>query len=255
MRKMIRVLIVDDALMMRKIIAKIVEDKGYLVVGEAANGDQAIEMYEKYLPDVVTMDITMPVMDGIQALSRIIAHDANAKVIMVSALGQQHKVMEALDAGAKGYILKPITKEKIITVIEKVIGADSCSLLAPDSIFESGEKRNQENCDAAFLPFSFENKEGCCSVTIQNKFACGDFSKLMTTMEEISLANPVEIIFNFIHKDVLHSSIVSNFIEIMGKITAGGKRMRVICYNQDYMNFFRNVPTLVKVDFTLVKKI
>lgn len=248
-------LIVDDALMMRKMIGKIVENGGHLVVDEAANGEQAIEMYQKYVPDVVTMDITMPVMDGIEALARIMACDVKAKVIMVSALGQQHKVMEALDAGAKGYILKPITKEKILAVIQQVIGVESCSISPAKSVFECGEKRNQESCDATFLPFVFENKERCFSFTIKSEFACEDFTKLMIAVQGMLLVNPLEIVFNFIHSDVLNGRVVNNFIDIMATIINEGRRLRVICYNQDYMSFFRNVPTLQKVDFALVKKI
>lgn len=260
---MARVLIVDDALMMRKMIGKIVENAGHLVVDEAANGEQAIEMYQKHVPDVVTMDITMPVMDGIEALSRIIAYDANAKIIMVSALGQQHKVMEALDHGAKGYILKPITGEKLLSVMKQVTGAEACP------IFECGEERNQESCDrivrkeegeqdecrASVLPFVLENKEGCFSVAIRGEFACEDFAELKTAIQGMLLVNPMEIVFNFIHNDALNGRVVNGFIDLMAMIITEGRRLKVICYNQDYMNFFRNVPTLKKVDFVLVKKL
>lgn len=240
---MARILIVDDALMMRKMIGKIVENGGHLVVDEAANGEQAIEMYQKYLPDVVTMDITMPVMDGIQALSRIMSYDANAKVIMVSALGQQHKVMEALDHGAKGYILKPITGEKILGVIQQVMGTEVFPILPAKSV------------DTAFVPFVFENKEGRFSFTIRGEFACEDFTQLMTAVQGMLLVNPMEIIFNFIHGDVLNGRVVNRFIDIMATIINEGRRLQVICYNQDYMRFFRNVPTLERVDFALVKKV
>lgn len=266
---MARVLIVDDALMMRKMIGKIVEDAGHLIVDEAANGEQAIEMYQKYLPDVVTMDITMPGTDGIEALARIIADDANAKVIMVSALGQQHKVMEALDHGAKGYILKPITAEKILAVIKQVIGGEGCPILSAKSVFECGEGRNQESCDrilgkevgiqdecrATFLPFVVENKDGCCSVVMRGEFACENFTELMTAVQGMLLVNPMEIVFNFMHSNVLNCRVVNSFIDIMATIIIEGKRLQVICYNQDYMSFFRNVPILKKVDFVLVKKV
>lgn len=252
---MARVLIVDDALMMRKMLGKIVEDGGHSVVGEGVNGEQAVEMYQKYVPDVVTMDITMPGTDGIEALTRIMAYDANAKVIMVSALGQQHKVMDALDHGAKSYILKPITKEKILAVIKQVVGVEGCPLLSSQVTFECGEGRNQESCDAAFLPFLLENKEGIFSFTLKDQFACEDFPKLMTAVQEMLLINPMEIVFNFIHSDVLNNRVVNCFIEVMTVIINEGRRLQVICYNQDYMRFFRNVSILQKVNFSLVKKV
>jgi len=267
---MARILIVDDALMMRKMIGKIVEKAGHFVVDEATNGEQAIEMYQKHAPDVVTMDITMPGTDGIEALSRIIAYDKTAKIIMVSALGQQHKVMEALDNGAKSYILKPITEEKILAVIKQVMGVEDCPILSAKSIFECGEGRNQKNCDRVFeknesdqdkstgdcLPFVVENKEGCFSFTITGEFACKDFTELMTAVQEMLLGNPMDVIvLNFIHSNVLNGQVANSFIDIMETIVNEDKRLQVICYNQDYMDFFRNVPTLKKVKFSLVKKI
>jgi DNA-binding response OmpR family regulator len=145
--KMARVLIVDDALMMRKMIRKMVESAGHIVVDEAVDGEQAIEMYQRHVPDVVTMDITMPGTDGIEALTRIIACDKDAKIIMVSALGQQYKVMEALENGAKSYILKPITAEKLIAVINQILGTTSKTSGSAQPIFECGEGRHQKSCD------------------------------------------------------------------------------------------------------------
>ncbi len=251
---MARVLIVDDALIMRKTIGRIVEDGGHSIVGEAINGEEAVTMYQKYLPDVVTMDITMPGTDGIQALGRIRDYDKNAKVIMVSALGQQHKVMEALDLGAKSYILKPITKEKILTVIKQVVGSEGDFSLSQRMV-ECGEERNQKKCDAAFLPFALENREGILSVTLKGEFAGGDFPKLMTAVQEMLVVDPLEIVFNFIHNDVLNGKIVNQFIEIMTMILNEGRKLQIICYNQDYMNFFRNVSILKTVDFALIKKL
>lgn len=118
---MASVLVVDDALIMRKTLRKYFEDAGYTIIDEAANGEQAVMSYKKHLPDVVTMDITMPGMDGIEALKRIKAHNPLAKVVMVSALGQQHKVFDALESGAKHYVLKPLNRVKLLEVVEQVL--------------------------------------------------------------------------------------------------------------------------------------
>lgn len=254
--KMARILIVDDALIMRKTLGKIVEDGGHSVVAEAVNGEEAILMYQKYLPDVVTMDITMPETDGIQALTRIREYDEHAKVIMVSALGQQHKVMEALDQGAKSYILKPIAKEKILAVLKQVTEVEDGALVPSGQGFiECGEERNQKSCDAAFLPFTLENTEGTFSFTLKDEFGYEDFPKLMTAVQEILLLNPMEIVFNFIHSNVLNNKVVNSCIEIMTAIIDKGSKLQIICYSQDYMNCFRNVSILKKVDFALIKKI
>jgi len=119
---MTRVMIVDDAAFMRLMIKDILEKNGYTVVAEANNGIKAVELYKKEKPDIVTMDITMPGMDGIEALKAIIDIDPAAKVIMCSAMGQQAMVEDALNAGAKGFVIKPFHPDMVLESIEKLIG-------------------------------------------------------------------------------------------------------------------------------------
>jgi two-component system chemotaxis response regulator CheY len=119
---MARVLIVDDAAFMRMMIKDILEKNGFEVIGEANNGVKAVEMYKKDKPDVVTMDITMPDMDGIEAVRQIKAFDPGAKVIMCSAMGQQTMVMDAIRAGARDFIVKPFQSDRVLEAIRKVIG-------------------------------------------------------------------------------------------------------------------------------------
>ncbi|MNM70289.1 Chemotaxis protein CheY [compost metagenome] len=119
---MSKVLIVDDAAFMRMMIKDILEKNGFEVVGEANNGLKAVELYKKESPDVVTMDITMPDMDGIEAVKQIKAFDPAAKVIMCSAMGQQSMVMDAIRAGAKDFIVKPFQAERVLEAIKKAIG-------------------------------------------------------------------------------------------------------------------------------------
>lgn len=115
-----RVLVVDDTLFMRTNLKLILQGLGHLVVAEAANGKEAVEKYKECKPDVVTMDITMPVMDGLSALREIRALDGGAVVVMVSALGQEAIVREAIVAGAKNYILKPLKNDQIKHVMTKI---------------------------------------------------------------------------------------------------------------------------------------
>ena len=119
---MARVLIVDDAAFMRMMIKDILEKNGYEIAGEAANGAIAVEMYNKEKPDVVTMDITMPDMDGIEAVKNIRANDPNAKIIMCSEMGQQSRVMNAIKAGAKDFIVKPFQPDRVLEAVKKVVG-------------------------------------------------------------------------------------------------------------------------------------
>ncbi len=119
---MAKVLIVDDAAFMRMMIKDILSKNGFEIAGEAPNGMKAVEIYKAEKPDIVTMDITMPEMDGIQALKEIRTFDAGAKIIMCSAMGQQAMVMEAIKAGAKDFIVKPFQAERVLEAIKKVLG-------------------------------------------------------------------------------------------------------------------------------------
>jgi two-component system chemotaxis response regulator CheY len=116
-----RVLVVDDLAFIKLIIRDTLEKYGFQVAGEAANGVEAVEMYTKIKPDIVLMDITMPRMDGIQALTEIIKIDKDAKVIMCSALGQQKLIVQAIRIGAKDFIVKPFKPDRIVGAIKKAL--------------------------------------------------------------------------------------------------------------------------------------
>ncbi|MCB8817551.1 response regulator [Desulfosporosinus shakirovi] len=117
-----KLLIVDDAAFMRLSIRNMMNNYDIEIVGEAANGLMGVEMYKELHPDVVTMDITMPEMSGIEALKAIKAHDPQAKVIMVSAMGQEGMVKEAIINGAKTFVVKPFKEEFLYQTISKVLG-------------------------------------------------------------------------------------------------------------------------------------
>ena len=119
-----RVLIVDDAAFMRSMIAEILEKSGeFEVVGYAATGNEALERYKELEPHLVTMDIVMPEMDGIEATRSIVAHDPKAVVVMCSALGQEALVIESLAAGARDFIVKPFTAEKVLRKVQEVLAS------------------------------------------------------------------------------------------------------------------------------------
>lgn len=114
------VLITDDTAFMRMTLRNVLEKSGYSVVGEAEDGLQAIEMYRELSPFLVTMDITMPNMDGISAIKEILNYDRNAKIIVVSAMGQKTLVIEALNAGALDFVVKPFQPDRILEALQKV---------------------------------------------------------------------------------------------------------------------------------------
>ncbi|MDI7744109.1 response regulator [Lysinibacillus fusiformis] len=118
------VLIVDDALFMRVAVGNMFKEWGFEIVGEASNGREAVEMYNQHKPDLVTMDITMPIMSGLDAVKEIIPENPDANIIMMTALGQQRIIVEAIEAGAKDFITKPFEKNQLKTVVDNILGYD-----------------------------------------------------------------------------------------------------------------------------------
>jgi two-component system chemotaxis response regulator CheY len=120
----VRVLIVDDALFMRRMIRDIFSREGFEVVGEAENGAEAVRLHRELKPDLTTMDIVMPVLDGLSALREVVRMDPRANVIMVSALGQESLIAEAIEAGAREFIVKPFQASRVLKVVQSALGLD-----------------------------------------------------------------------------------------------------------------------------------
>jgi two-component system chemotaxis response regulator CheY len=118
---MAKILIVDDSLLLRNIIKNQLSANGYEIVGEAKNGEEAVKMYQSLSPDVVTMDITMDGMNGLEAAEKILSGDTSAKIIMVSALGEDEIMSKAIRLGVKDFIVKPFVPERLISAVKKVV--------------------------------------------------------------------------------------------------------------------------------------
>ncbi len=117
-----RILIVDDAIFMRKMIGKVAAEAGWDIVGEAGNGLEAIELYEHLRPDLVTMDLVMPEMGGLEALRRIRAVDPDARVVVVTALDQKQVLMDSIREGAIDFIVKPFERQRVLNLLAKLSG-------------------------------------------------------------------------------------------------------------------------------------
>lgn len=128
-------------------------------------------------------------------------------------------------------------------------------MLAVDGELVIGKTSAKVLGSPVFIPFVVENKEGCFCFTIKSEFSCDDLVEFLLAMQEILFLNPREMAFNFIHSETLPDKVVTCFIDIMENLINKNIKLQVICYNQDYMIFFRNVPILKKVDFVLVKKV
>jgi len=119
-----KIMIVDDSLIFRVNLKRILEKHGYQIVAEAANGQDAVEKYERFQPDLTTMDITMPILDGISALKEIRLLNGDAKVVMISAMGQETKIIESINNGARHFIVKPFKENDVINIIESILDAE-----------------------------------------------------------------------------------------------------------------------------------
>ena len=121
---MARIMVTDDAIFMRQMLSNILKAEGYEICGEASNAKEAVEKYQQLKPDLVTMDIVMPMMeelDGIGAVKEILKTDPNAKILIISVMGQESLVTKALDAGAKDFIIKPFKSERVIEVVKGIL--------------------------------------------------------------------------------------------------------------------------------------
>jgi two-component system chemotaxis response regulator CheY len=116
-----RILIVDDSSFMRVMVKDALTPKGFEIVGEAMNGAEGVSMYNTLKPDLVTMDVTMGVQDGYEAARKILAADPNARIIMVTALGQEKMLLDCISLGVRDFVRKPFTKERIISAVEKAL--------------------------------------------------------------------------------------------------------------------------------------
>jgi two-component system chemotaxis response regulator CheY len=120
----IKIMVVDDAIFMRSMLRDIFARGPFVIAGEAENGLEAVRMYHELRPDLTTMDIVMPQMDGITALREIVRLDPDAKVVMCSALGQEALIAEAIEAGARDFIVKPFQPSRVLRVVQSVLGLD-----------------------------------------------------------------------------------------------------------------------------------
>jgi two-component system chemotaxis response regulator CheY len=120
-----RLLVVDDAMFMRRLISGVAAEAGWEVAGEAANGEEAVSLYERLKPDLVTMDLVMPVMGGLEALRRIRTLDPGAQIVVVTALDQKQALMDSIRDGALDFIVKPFERERVLNLLQKLGGASN----------------------------------------------------------------------------------------------------------------------------------
>jgi len=220
---MASILIVDDSLIMRRNLITILQEAGHTIVGEAINGQQAYLLYRRFRPDIVTMDITMPKVDGIDALKNIMVNYPDAKVVMISALDQKSKVYTALRNGAKHYIIKPLTAEKITSVIDKVLigNPEKEVILREDNAVEA--------------PFVINQVNGEFKIEISKDLEFHDIMVLEGAIQGFLFLKDPSIEFNFTKYEVIGEDALTRFDAILNKIKHAEGKLKVLGKKQDFI--------------------
>jgi len=198
---MANILIVDDSILMRRNLKMMLTEAGHQIVGEASNGIEAYKEYVKTMPDLVTMDITMPIMSGIEAVKKIIASYPDANIVMISALDQRSMVFEAIQNGAKHYILKPITTEKVLHTIHEVLGESGGA--ASEEPAAHGAATTAEPEASLPPPFEIENKNGVFVVTLRGTLGPAELDALGGAVAGFQFIKPLKVVFRFFDADAL----------------------------------------------------
>lgn len=208
---MARILIVDDSTVMRKNLYSIFTKSGHEVVGEAVDGRQAIISYITLKPDIVTMDITMPKLSGIDAVSEIIKKDSNARIIMLSALNQKQMVFEALKNGAKHYIIKPIDPDNLIAVVNEVLKDE------PKKV----EKKKMEVIEDK-PGFKIDNQNGKFTIEFNEYLGKKDLIGLDTAIKGLLFIKPLNIVFDFGSLQNIDDELVKSIISFGKNVERSG---------------------------------
>ncbi|XVE29074.1 response regulator [Wukongibacter baidiensis] len=230
---MARILIVDDSFIMRKNLKNILTKEGHTIAGEASNGKQAVIAYKETKPDLVTMDITMPTMDGIEACKQIAGENPEAKIIMISALDQKRKVFEALNNGAKHYILKPITKEKVIKIVDEVLITEGLDQAIEEKEYEKDNLEVKEPVQ----PFSIENNMGKFIININETIDNENFQSLKLAINGFLFIKPLNIVLDFGDAKSLDVGVLFELNNVIESIKGVGGEYSAIAKNDSFIDF------------------
>jgi len=228
---MANILIVDDSVIMRRNLKSMLVQAGHTIVAEATDGLEAYREYGRHLPDLVTMDITMPVMNGIDAVKKIIATYPDANIIMISALDQRNMIFEAIQNGAKHYILKPITVEKILETVNAVL-----KLHPDESAVAQQDGLQPPASDAADdVPLAIENKNGILIVQIGSGITHPKLDELQTAVQGFLFVKPLRVVIDFGAIGTLEESLLERLIAMMRQLHDAGGAVRTLSRNHTWI--------------------
>lgn len=273
---MAKILVVDDSSIMRRNLSTILTEAGHIIVGEASNGESAYKDYEKLMPDIVTMDITMPILDGITAVKKIIKYYPDANIIMISALDQKQMVLSAVQHGAKHYIIKPFTAEKIKSVINEVLNHAEAQKKA--AVYEGNKVDNIDHADsinnvnnesneaatniedidsliavldkeasseasakeAELLPFTIESKVNQLNITISSSIQLENFQSLSMIIQGFLFLKSLTVILDLGDSKHFEQAIVNKLLELTHLVTGHGAHIKVTANNNEVLELLKS---------------
>ena len=233
-----RILIVDDSTIMRKNLRAILSKAGYEVVAEAINGLEAFHAYEKHKPDLVTMDVTMPVMDGIQAVKKIISQYPEAKIVVISAFDQRTMLFEAMENGAKHYIIKPITAEKLLTVIAQILQQAECAA-HPEPAPQPAPAASVAPQVEVPAKVAIENLNGTFQIDMQGQTDSRLLDALQGAVQGLLFIKPLNIVLRFGDHDQFAEEGLARLTEIIESVQRAGGSVGVETANGVLLNALR----------------
>ncbi|WP_331618356.1 response regulator [Serpentinicella sp. ANB-PHB4] len=234
---MARILIVDDSLAMRKNLKNIIERINHQVVGEAKSGEQAITLYKELRPDLVTMDITMPGMGGIEAVKRIISDNPDAKIMMVSAMSQKTFVLQAVQAGALNYIIKPIDVNTIDQVINKTL--QMTSRISKGEVDRKSFKQPTNKILDNLFNWEYDKIEHMYKVSIYSNINHTSFVELNSKIATIMFEASLKIQFYFYDDaNTIDINILTQLQDLIVNLKNVGATVEINTNNSEIKAFF-----------------
>ncbi len=232
---MANIMIVDDSAIMRRNLKTILLAAGHTVVAEAVHGGQAHLLYRQYQPDLVTMDITMPNVNGIEAVKLIMKDFPDARIVMVSALNQRNMVFEALNLGAKHYILKPINAETVISVINKVLGIEEQG----EGVAKSSTTGENQVDEVSEAPFTIENTHNMFHIKITSKFNEEGAKALGQAIQGLLFVQPLKVLLTFGKLQTVDDSLLEKVSEVVRALLGAKGTVKVISQNKTFVQMLK----------------
>jgi len=237
---MARILVVDDSAVMRRNIVHTVTHAGHEIVAQASDGGQAYNLYKIHSPDLVTMDINMPEVNGIEAVKQIITDFPKAKIIMVSALDQKHMVLEALKCGAKHYIIKPINPENLVAVINKILGV----ALQPKVLTNAQLPQKPAAAEAPVeeepeSPFIVKNLNSTFCIRITKLLSLDNVGSLLQAVQGLLYVQPLKVAIDFGRVETLPEELLNKIAEITNLIIKANGKLTVASQNEEFIHLVK----------------